>query len=245
MISSSPIPAGITVTTRYLDLAGVFSCALLGGAMARTAGLDLFGFLAVGVISGLGGGMIRDVLLQHGTPVALTDYAYLPTALAGAAVVFVIKFSESAWTRIFTALDAAVIGCWAVAGVNKTLAVGLGWLPAVLLGTVTVVGGGALRDIVLGRRPAVLGGNGLYATVAIAVAGTTVICVYRGAPALGTALGIVLALVFRLAAVRWGWNLPGGLEWRSGSATAARLRRGIGIAKTDDEERPHPPEEKP
>ncbi|MFF4139234.1 trimeric intracellular cation channel family protein [Streptomyces mirabilis] len=76
--------------TRYLDLAGVCSCALLGGAVARTAGLDLFGFLVVGVISGLGGGMIRDVLLQHGTPVALTDYAYLAVAFAGAAVAFLI-----------------------------------------------------------------------------------------------------------------------------------------------------------
>ncbi|MFC9633804.1 trimeric intracellular cation channel family protein [Streptomyces mirabilis] len=66
-MSASLIPAGIDAVTRYLDLAGVCSCALLGGAVARTAGLDLFGFLVVGIISGLGGGMIRDVLLQHGT----------------------------------------------------------------------------------------------------------------------------------------------------------------------------------
>lgn len=97
VISASLIPAGIAVATRYLDLAGVFSCALLGGAVARTVGLDLFGFLVVGIISGLGGGMIRDVLLQHGTPVALTDYAYLPTAVAGSVVVFLIKISEASW----------------------------------------------------------------------------------------------------------------------------------------------------
>ncbi|MFJ9681941.1 trimeric intracellular cation channel family protein [Streptomyces sp. NPDC101194] len=224
--SASLIPAGITVVTRYLDLAGVFSCALLGGAVARTAGLDLFGFLVVGVISGLGGGMIRDVLLQHGTPVALTDYAYLPTAVAGAVVVFLIKISEASWTRLFAALDAAVLGFWAVTGVNKTLAVGLGWLPAILLGTVTAVGGGALRDVVLGRVPAVFGGNGLYATVAVVVAGVTVICVYLGVPAIGVGLGIVLALAFRLTALRFGWNLPNSLDWQPRSKPAASLRRG-------------------
>ncbi|MFF4763726.1 TRIC cation channel family protein [Streptomyces sp. NPDC001292] len=57
--SASPIPAGIPVATRRLDLAGVFSCALLGGAVARTVGLDPVGFLVVGIISGLGGGVIR------------------------------------------------------------------------------------------------------------------------------------------------------------------------------------------
>ncbi|WP_406432802.1 TRIC cation channel family protein [Streptomyces sp. NBC_01589] len=109
---------------------------------ARPA-LTCSGFLVVGIISGLGGGLIKDVLLQHDTPVALTDYAYLLTAVVGSVVVFLIKISEESWNRLFTALDAAVIGFWAVAGANKTLAVGLGWLPAVLLGTLTAVGGGA------------------------------------------------------------------------------------------------------
>ncbi|MEU6014310.1 TRIC cation channel family protein [Streptomyces sp. NPDC047515] len=242
--SASLIPAGITVATRYLDLAGVFSCALLGGAVARTAGLDLFGFLVVGIISGLGGGMIRDVLLQHGTPVALTDYAYLPTAVAGAVVVFLIKLSEESWSRLFTALDAAVIGFWAVTGVNKTLAVGLGWLPAVLLGTVTAVGGGALRDVVLGRVPAVFGGNGLYATVAVAAAGVTVICVYLGVPGVGVGLGVALALAFRLTAVRLGWNLPNSLDWQSRSKVAATLRRRTDPdSRNGKEERSHPRKE--
>ncbi|MEV7684988.1 trimeric intracellular cation channel family protein [Streptomyces bungoensis] len=245
-MSGSLIPAGITAATRYLDLAGVFSCALLGGAVARTAGLDLFGFLVVGIISGLGGGMIRDVLLQHGTPVALTDYAYLPTAVAGAVVVFLIKISEASWTRLFTALDAAVLGFWAVTGVNKTLAVGLGWLPAVLLGTVTAVGGGALRDIVLGRVPAVFGGNGLYATVAVVVAGATVGCVYLGAPAIGVGVGIALALAFRLTAVRFGWNLPTSLDWRPRSPMPAALRHGTRTTpRNGEEEQPHPRKEAP
>ncbi len=166
--------------------------------------------------------MMRDVLLQHGTPVALTDYAYLLTSLAGITVAFLVLISEQRWHRLFTALDAAVIGFWAVAGANKTLAVGLGWLPAVLLGTLTAVGGGALRDVILGRMPAVFGGNGLYATVALAVAAVTVLCWYLGVPGIGVGLGVTLALVLRLAAVRYGWNLPSGLDWRRRSRPATR-----------------------
>jgi uncharacterized membrane protein YeiH len=219
----------ITQVTRYLDLAGVFSCAMLGGAVARTEGLDLFGFLVVGIVSGLGGGIIRDTLLQHGTPVALTDYAYVPTAVAGVLLAFVVAISEQTWNRLFVALDAAVIGFWAVSGAQKTLAVGLGWLPALLLGITTAVGGGAVRDVLLRRVPAVFGGNGLYATVAAVVAATMVLCAYAGVPLTGVVLGVVCALVLRLAAVRFDWGLPNGLDWqprpRLAALTPRRKRR--------------------
>ncbi|MER6830159.1 TRIC cation channel family protein [Streptosporangium sp. NPDC000563] len=224
-MSTSSTFVGVDIATRYLDLAGVFSCALLGGAVARTVGLDLFGFLVVGMVSGLGGGVMRDVLLQHGTPVALTDYAYLLTSFAGIVIAFLIRVSEQSWNRLFTALDAAVIGFWAVAGAQKTLAVGLGWLPAILLGSLTAVGGGALRDVMLGRIPAVFGGNGLYATVALAVAAVTVLCSYLGIPKIGIGLGIALALLFRITAVHYGWNLPNGLNWQPHSKLVTLMRR--------------------
>ncbi|WP_040834986.1 trimeric intracellular cation channel family protein [Nocardia brevicatena] len=212
--------------TRYLDLAGVLACAMLGGAVSRTEGLDLFGFLVVGIVSGLGGGIIRDTLLQQGPPVALTDYAYLPTAVLGTLISFVISLGEHAWDRLFTVLDAAVIGFWAVTGAQKTLAAGLGWLPAVLLGITTAVGGGATRDVLLRRVPAVFGGNGLYATVAAVVAGTMVVCTYLGAPVLGIVGGVVCSLVLRSAAVRFGWGLPNGLEWQPHTRLAAVFGRG-------------------
>ncbi|MFH9070193.1 trimeric intracellular cation channel family protein [Streptomyces alboflavus] len=219
-------PHGVDVATRGLDLAGVFAAALQGGAIARTERLDLFGFVAVGVVSGLGGGLIRDTLLQHGTPVALTDVFYLPTALAGAFIAFLIHISQEAWDRLFTALDAAVIGFWAVAGAQKTLAAGLGWLPALLLGTITAVGGGALRDMMLRRVPAVLGGNALYASVAVVAAAITVVCSYAEQPTLGIVLGVTVALVLRLTAYKRGWGLPSGLEWQPRSRLAGALRRG-------------------
>ncbi|SNS51964.1 Uncharacterized membrane protein YeiH [Actinomadura meyerae] len=222
-------PETLNTVTRYLDLAGVLACGLLGGVVARAEGLDLFGYLVVGTISGLGGGIIRDTLLQHGTPVALTDAAYLPTAFAGAFLAFLISLSEEQWDRLFTPLDAAVISFWAVAGAQKTLAAGLGWLPAVLLGTITAVGGGAVRDLLRGRVPSVLGGNALYATVAVAVAAIYTLCSYLDAPTIGIIVGIPLGLAFRMVAHRRGWQLPGGLALEPSTALRSvrgRRRRG-------------------
>src|SRR5690348_11388374 len=124
---------------------------MLGGVIARAARLDAVGFATLAILSGLGGGIIRDVLLQHGTPVALTDYTYVSTALAGTAVVYLVKVEGPVWDRSWPLVDALALGCWAAAGAQKTLAFGLGWLPAVLLGAVTAVGGGFARDVVLRR----------------------------------------------------------------------------------------------
>ncbi|MGX1541540.1 trimeric intracellular cation channel family protein [Streptomyces adustus] len=204
-------PADVDQVTGYLDLAGVAICGLLGGTVARVAGLDLFGYLAVGTVSGLGGGIIRDTLLQRGTPVALTDAAYLPTAMAGAFLAFLFTIGEAQWNRLFAWLDAAVLSFWAIAGTQKTLAAGLAWLAAVLIGTVSAVGGGAVRDLLLSRVPAVLGGNGLYATVAAAVSGVYIVCARLGAPTIGIVVGILGGMVLRLVANHRNWSLPGGL----------------------------------
>lgn len=212
-------PDNVDAVTRYLDLAGVFICGILGGVVAREQGLDLFGYLAVGVVSGLGGGMIRDTLLQVGTPVALTDAAYLPTAFAGAMVAFLVRMGTSQWDRFFAPLDAAVLGFWAVAGAQITLSAGMGWLPAILMGTISAVGGGAVRDILLRRVPAVFGGNGLYASVAVVVAAVFVVCAYNDRATVGIVLGIFVAFALRLTAIKRGWALPGGLN-SGGSSTA-------------------------
>src|SRR6476660_4997975 len=144
---------------RVVDLAGVFTNAALCGVIARNERLDPVGFAVLALLSGLGGGVIRDTLLQHGPPLALTDYAYVLTALGAAALTFVVRVEGQLWERIWPVVDAVALGAWAAAGALKTLSVGLGWLPAVLLGTITAVGGGAIRDVVLRRVPTILGGN--------------------------------------------------------------------------------------
>jgi uncharacterized membrane protein YeiH len=201
-----------------LDLLGVFANGLLGGAVARSKDLDMFGFAAVGLCSGLGGGIIRDVLLGHGPPAALTNPAYIPTALAGACVAFVVQVEHRTWDRAFIGVDAVALSMWATAGALKALGDGLGWLPAVLLGTITAIGGAITRDLLLQRVPAVFAQGTLYATVAILVAAIQVIFArtHGLSSGTGTTVAIVVGVTLRLVAYWRGWQLPRGLDWRLG-----------------------------
>lgn len=205
---SSPAVA-LSEVTRVLDLAGVFANAILGGAIARQHRFDVVGLVALAVISGLGGGIIRDVLLQHGPPIALTDLAYLVVALSGGVLILVTNPGGKLWKRAFRFVDAAALGCWAVAGAEKTLNVGLGALPAILLGTITAVGGGVVRDVILRRSPAVFRPGPLDATSAVAGATVLVAAHDLGQATLGIVLGIVLTTGLRLIALWHGIQAPG------------------------------------
>lgn len=194
---------------RVVDLTGVFGNAILGGLLARAARFDLIGFATLAIVSGLGGGILRDTLLQDGPPVALTEYSYLLTALAGALVAYLLPVEGQLWNRLFPVVDAVAVGAWAAAGAIKTLTLGLGWLPALLLGTITAVGGGVVRDLLLRRMPAIFDtGSTLYATSALAASAVMVGFHHAGEPTMGlvvaTAVGAGLTLV-----ARWrGWTLP-------------------------------------
>lgn len=210
-------PDTLDALFRLIDLLGVLGNGVLGGALARRARLDLVGLGTLAILSGLGGGLIRDTLLQRGTPVALTDYAYITTALAGAGVAFVLEVEGRVWDRTYLVVDALALGCWAAAGAQKTLDAGLGWLPAVLLGAITAVGGGTVRDLVLGRRPGIFGGP-LYATCALVASGVMVVLYQLDQPSAGliatTATGAGLTLL-----ARWrGWQLPEPPGWQPTAA---------------------------
>lgn len=204
----------VTDLFRALDLTGVFANALLGGVIARREKLDPVGFAVLAVLSGLGGGLIRDTLLQRGTPIALTDYAYLLTGLGAAAFSFVVRVERRLWERMWPVVDALALGCWAATGAQKTLDAGLGWLPAILLGTITAVGGGMVRDISLRRIPAIFVGNTPYATCAV-IASAVMVGLYDADL---VSLGLVLSTLTGAGLVllaRWrGWQLPEPYSWR-------------------------------
>jgi uncharacterized membrane protein YeiH len=151
--------------SRAVDPAGVFASAVLGGAVARALRMDPIGFGSLALVSGLGGGLIRDTPLQNGPPAALTDSRYVLTAVAGAAVAFMVPMHTRLWALSYPLVDALALGTWAAVGAQKTLGIGLGWLAAVLLGTMSAVGGGVLRDLTVGRMPQIFGGNTLYANL--------------------------------------------------------------------------------
>lgn len=228
----------LTDLFRALDLTGVFANAALGGVIARRTKLDPVGFVVLAILSGLGGGIIRDTLLQHGTPVALTDYAYVLTAVGAAVLTFAVRVEGRVWDRVWPVVDALALGCWAAAGAQKTLGVGLGWLPAVLLGTITAVGGGAVRDIVLRRVPAVLGGNTLYATCAAAASGVLVILYDQGYRTAGSLAALVVGAGLCLLA-RWrGWILPSADAWSPRRVVPARYRSLRRRSSVDRDSRP-------
>jgi uncharacterized membrane protein YeiH len=209
--------------SRVIDLAGVFVNAVLGGVVAREFRMDPVGFVALAILSDLGGGMIRDVLLQHGPPVALTDSLYVVVAVLGAAVAFLIPLRARIWSLTYPVVDALALGTWAVVGAEKTLSVGLSWLPAILLGTISAVGGGALRELAVNRTPAIFGGNTLYATCAVAASATVVVFARSGLAPQGELAGIVVGSGLCLLA-RWrGWRL--GQSWPSAEYYLTRRKR--------------------
>jgi uncharacterized membrane protein YeiH len=208
-----------------VDLVGVLANGILGGAVARQLRLDPIGFIVLAVLSALGGGMIRDTLLQHGFPVALTNPAYLITAIIGATVAFFVRLDGVVAARVLLVADSLSLGCWAATGTAKALGVGLGWLPSVLLGLVTAVGGGMVRDIAVGRLPGIFGGNTLYATGAVIGAIEMVVLYELGLQSVGLGLSIVTSAVVSLIARRRGWRLPGPVELKLGSLAEIRWSR--------------------
>ncbi|GGE87307.1 trimeric intracellular cation channel family protein [Mycetocola zhadangensis] len=193
---------------RFVDLAGVLANAILGGIAARSARLDIVGFVILAVMSGLGGGLIRDTLLQQGPPVALTDPAYLGLAITGAMIAFFVPFRGIWSLRSLILMDALAVGCWAAVGAQKTLEAGLGWLPAIVMGIITAVGGGAVRDVMLLHVPRIFGGNTLYATSALVSSVEMVVLSKLGMPTLGSAVAMASGAVLSLLARRYGWTLP-------------------------------------
>lgn len=207
-----PAPPEIPDVIRLLDLLGVLANGLLGGAVARRFQLDPVGFTVLAIVSALGGGAIRDVLLNL-RPVALTDLSYLTTALVAAIIAFLVPLEGRRWNQLFPWVDAVALGTWAVVGTQKALLHEIHWLPAILLGVLTACGGGAVRDMMLGRVPVILQRSELYATAAF-VGGSTLVLLHLLVP--GAAASLVAVLVgggVCLLARKRGWMLPTEPRW--------------------------------
>jgi len=192
-----------------LDLAGTFTFALNGGLTAVCAvRLDIVGVMTVAMVSGLGGGIIRDILLGALPPATFSDWRYLAVAAAGGLAAFGLGSQLVRLAALITVLDAAGLGLFAVTGASKALDLGLGAAPAVILGAITGVGGGTLRDVLLGQIPSVLR-RGLYVIPALCAAVITVAAVRAGIYGLPAAVGAVLAcFLIRILGVHYDLNAP-------------------------------------
>ncbi|MFZ1880469.1 MAG: trimeric intracellular cation channel family protein [Gaiellaceae bacterium] len=187
-----------------LDLIGTFAFALSGALLAVRKRMDIFGVVVLAVASGLGGGIIRDVLIGATPPVAITHWGYLATAAAAGLVGFAAPAAVTRARRMVLVFDAVGLGLFAVSSTAKALEHGVPAVGAVVIGVITAVGGGVARDLLAGDVPVILHSD-IYATPA-AVAGIIVATVSRSPSVeLGAA---ILATGIRLAALRFRWSAP-------------------------------------
>lgn len=192
-----------------LDLAGTFAFGLNGAFTAvRATRLDVVGVVGLGMITALGGGVVRDVLIGDVPPATFVDWPYFALAAAGGMLAFGFSRFLHRLEGPITVLDAIGLSTFAVIGASKALAYGLGVGPALLLGVVTGVGGGTMRDILIGRIPSVLRSD-LYAIPALVAAAITVAAVELDLYSLPAALTAVAAcFTIRMLGVRLELNAP-------------------------------------
>lgn len=199
-------PSALTLT---LDLCGVFVFAMSGALAAVYRKLDVVGVVVVGTVAAVGGGLLRDLLLGDVPPPALEDWRYVTVSAAAAVVVFFFHPQVNRLTRAMRLFDAAGLGFFAVAGTAKALAAGLGPVPACILGVLTGVGGGLLRDVILREIPLVLRTGELYAVAALAGCLVVAVADEYGRYDAGTAaLAVALIVVLRVVALRRSWSAP-------------------------------------
>jgi uncharacterized membrane protein YeiH len=191
------------------DMAGTLIFGIEGAEAAITGNLDLLGLMVLAFSTALAGGIFRDILIGAIPPSSLRDWRYSAMAFMGAAIVFFsYRFLQGIPSEVILVLDAAGLALFAVAGTEKALLYEMHPFIAILLGTVTGVGGGTVRDIFLARVPNVLRSD-IYATAAMA--GAAVMIAGRKLKLSHTwaaVFGGVFCFVLRMVSVWRHWNLP-------------------------------------
>jgi uncharacterized membrane protein YeiH len=191
-----------------LDLIGTFVFALSGATSGVKNKLDPFGVGVLAFVAGNAGGVTRDLLIGAVPPAAINDWRYVAVSLAAAGVTFLWYPNVKRLRPIVLLLDAAGLGLFAVAGTQKALAFGVNPFVAALLGMLTGIGGGVLRDLLVNEIPVVLRAD-LYALAALGGAGVVVAGhLLHWPPTVTTVAGATLCFGMRLVAIRRGWNLP-------------------------------------
>jgi uncharacterized membrane protein YeiH len=192
-----------------VDLVGTFVFAVEGALAGIRGELDLLGLLVVSFVTALGGGTVRDLLIGAVPPNSIRDWRYGATAFAGGGAVFCFYQSfQHVPQQLLITLDAAGLALFAMAGAGKALEFGINPMIAVLMGVLTGVGGGTIRDVLMTRVPGVLNTD-VYASAALVGAAVMVIGLALKAPrTVAMTVGGVCCFVLRMVAVARHWNLP-------------------------------------
>ncbi len=192
----------------FLDLTGTFVFALSGGLAAARIRLDPFGFAVVAIVTGLGGGTLRNLLLDLHPVAWIADPSYLVVCLSAAAFTFLGAHLLESRLLWLTVADALGLGLFAVYGTQVGLAAGAQGEIAVMMGVTTAIAGGMIRDVLCNEVPLVLQKE-VYALAALLGSG-----LYVGLDAIGVGPWLAAGVAFiastglRLAAIRWNLSLP-------------------------------------
>jgi len=204
----TPVLQGFNPTLLLvLNLAGTFVFGLSGGLAAVRAQLDVFGVVVLAVVVGLAGGITRDLLIGV-PPQTFRDWRYLVVAGAAGLVTFVAHPVLKRLERPILVFDAAGLALFCVTGASTALDQQVGAVEAVVLGAITGVGGGALRDVLLSEIPVVLR-SGLYAIPALVGAAIVVAAAKGGTHHLAfPIIGAAVCFALRLAGIYFNLNVP-------------------------------------
>jgi uncharacterized membrane protein YeiH len=207
-----------------LELLGVFVGALSGGLAAVRKGFDIFGIVVLAWVAGLGGGILRDLLIGAVPPVGIANWEFVVTACAAGLVTWAAHPGLGRLRRFVLVLDAGALALFTVVGTVKALEYGTGVTAAVCAGVITGVGGGVLRDLLTGEVPVVLHHRQLYAIPSVLGAVLTAVLWRQGALTVPTeVLAVAVVLATRLVALRFRLQAPG--PWEPGSVRAGRIGR--------------------
>lgn len=198
----------ISTLVLILDLAGTAVFAISGAAVGVKHRLDIFGVGVLAFVAGNAGGMLRDVIIGAIPPAAFAGWRYVAISLLAGGITFLWHPRLERLRVPILMFDAAGLGLFAVSGTQKALAFGLDPFVAALLGMLTGIGGGMMRDILLSEIPQVLRSD-LYAVAALAGASVVVTGDLLGlSPGISALTGAALCFALRFMAIRYGWQLP-------------------------------------
>lgn len=188
----------------YLDTTAIIVGALTGAMHATRKGLDVMGVLFVAFATGVGGGLVRDILLQNGEPALLLNPALQLYACIGAVVGLFFAKGAVRLVPVYNALDTFMIGVWALLGCYKAETDGLAPVVVIFIGTVASVGGAVIRDVLCHDPPALLLPGYFYTLAAFAAAATYVTLMSVGTPvAIAQLCGVGAAIIVRVTSLRF------------------------------------------
>lgn len=204
--STASTPVSVPV---WLELIAIVVASVSGALTAREKKLDLVGAVCLAVICSLGGGLLRDMVLQVGNVYILNQPVAMPAAIITAAVVFVAPAVVAKQDRLIAVLDIFAVGLYAATGADKALVYGFDPIICITMGFFTGVGGGMLRDVFLGRVPYIFQRSNLYAVAAIAGATTYVALAAAGVPhVVGVVACVAVTMGLRWLSLRYNIMSP-------------------------------------